>query len=172
MGSNQFERRCWAVKSTTSYESPPTPFSSAVKISHMPDIANDKINANLFSYPIKIAIDSEDNVYVADHILKTIQKFSSEGSLLTKWETDGSKDVRFENISGIATDFKNNVYVADLGFKTAEKMMRMEMERHAEKDTLKDGSLYQYTSEKIFERINEMQAENIKMYKFGPKEYE
>ena len=67
---------------------------------------------------------------------------------------------------------RDGTYNGDLGFKTAEKLMRMEMERHAEKDTLKDDSLYQYTSEEIFERINEIEVENIKMYKFGPEEYE
>ena len=108
---------------------------------------------------------------------------------------------------------KDGTYNADLGFKTAEKMMMIEMERHAAKSTLentlnqkqyqydtrieqgedpatlesllneirqlesklkeipKDGGM-QYTTEDIFQRTGEIEAENIKMYKFGPEEYE
>ena len=65
---------------------------------------------------------------------------------------------------------REGTYNADLGFKTAEKLMRMEMKRHAE-DTL-EKNLSQYTSEEMFERISEIEAENIKMYKLGPEEYE
>jgi len=65
---------------------------------------------------------------------------------------------------------REGTYSADLGFKTAEKLMRMEMEKHTE-DTL-EKNLSQYTSEEMFERISEIEIENIKMYKLGPEEYE
>jgi hypothetical protein len=39
------------------------------------------------------------------------------------------------------------------------------------KEMPEDGGM-QYTTEEIFQRTGEIEAENIKMYKFGPEEYE
>ena len=68
---------------------------------------------------------------------------------------------------------RDGTYNEDLGFQTAEKLMRIEMKMHTEQAILenKENNVL-YTSEDIFERIGEIEAENIKMYKFGPKVYE
>ena len=67
---------------------------------------------------------------------------------------------------------KAGTYNADLGFKTAEKLMMIEMEMHTEQNILENKDNVIYTSEAIFERIGEIESENIKMYKFGPELYE
>jgi DNA-binding beta-propeller fold protein YncE len=38
---------------------------------------------------VSIAIDLEDNVYVADTINHRIQKFDSNGNFITKWGSQG-----------------------------------------------------------------------------------
>ena len=76
-----------------------------------------------FYNPTGIAIDSSDNVYVADTSNHRIQKFSSTGAFITKWgSTDygsyggsnpGSGNGEFSYPGGISIDSSNNIYVAD-----------------------------------------------------------
>ncbi len=67
---------------------------------------------------------------------------------------------------------RNGTYNGDLGFKTAEKLMMIEMNIHSQQNIFgNEGDVIEYTSEEIFERIGEIEAENIKMYKFGPEVY-
>ena len=61
------------------------------------------------------AMDSSDNVYVADLFNNQIQKFDSNGKFITKWGSEGTGDGQFDNPSGIALDSSGNVYVADWG---------------------------------------------------------
>ena len=68
--------------------------------------------ANLSS-PYGIATDSSGNVYVADKGNNRIQKFSSNGTFITKWGESGSAADKFTSPSGIATDSSGNVYVTD-----------------------------------------------------------
>lgn len=62
-----------------------------------------------------IAVDSDDNIYVAEGELFShrIQKFDSSGSYLGEWGSEGSGDGQFEMASGVAVDSAGNVYVAD-----------------------------------------------------------
>ncbi|MDW3666790.1 MAG: hypothetical protein QOA57_01420, partial [Nitrososphaeraceae archaeon] len=53
------------------------------------------------------------NVYVADFSLDRIQKFTSDGTLITKWGTEGSGDRQFNYPYGVAVDSSGRVYVAD-----------------------------------------------------------
>ena len=48
-----------------------------------------------FDYPHSIAIDNEDNVYVADTDNNRIQKFDPNGTFITKWGTFGSGNGQF-----------------------------------------------------------------------------
>jgi tripartite motif-containing protein 71 len=63
--------------------------------------------------PQAVAVDSSDNVYVADAINDRIQKFDSEGTFITKWGSRGTEDGQFDRPSGVAVDSSGNVYVAD-----------------------------------------------------------
>lgn len=57
-----------------------------------------------------IAIDKQDNVYVADTLNNRIQKFDTTGKFLGKWTNLGLKSP-----TGITTDAQGNVYVTDTG---------------------------------------------------------
>ena len=65
-----------------------------------------------FDYPHSIAIDNEDNVYVADTGNNRIQKFDPNGTFITKWGTFGSGDGQFYWPIGIAIDNTGNIYVS------------------------------------------------------------
>jgi len=66
-----------------------------------------------FSSPTGIAVDGSGNVYVADTDNDRIQKFSSNGTFLTKWGSSGTGDGQFKSPRGIAIDGSDNVYVSD-----------------------------------------------------------
>lgn len=66
-----------------------------------------------FQLPTGIAIDSEDNIYVADQTNNRIQKFDSNGNFITKWGSDGTGDGQFKWTIGVAVDSEDNVYVTD-----------------------------------------------------------
>jgi DNA-binding beta-propeller fold protein YncE len=61
-----------------------------------------------------LAIDSENNLYLADtHLNHRIQKFSSEGEFITSWGNYGSGEGEFIGPQGSDVDDEGNVYVAD-----------------------------------------------------------
>lgn len=67
-----------------------------------------------FNSPRGIAIDSSDNIYVADTSNHRIQKFDSSGSFLTAFGTSGSGDGQFSFPRAVAVD-DSKIYVADTG---------------------------------------------------------
>ena len=69
-----------------------------------------------FNSPNGIAVDSSGNVYVADGGNNRIQKFDSDGRLILKWGSAGSR-IRFGNGQfafpvGVAVSPRGNVFVA------------------------------------------------------------
>lgn len=76
-----------------------------------------------FSQPFGVAVDRNDNVYVADTSNHTIRKISTTGSVTTIAGTagqEGSADgvgaaARFSHPGGIMVDNSGNIYVADTG---------------------------------------------------------
>jgi tripartite motif-containing protein 71 len=61
-----------------------------------------------------VAIDSSNNVYVADASNHRVQKFDSNGNFITKWGSLGTGDGQFNKPSGVAIDSSSNtVYVPD-----------------------------------------------------------
>jgi sugar lactone lactonase YvrE len=68
-----------------------------------------------FITPLAIAVDSSDNVYVADTGNNRIQKFDSNGTFISKIGSAGSSDGQLSLPSGIAVDSLGNIYVADRG---------------------------------------------------------
>ena len=77
--------------------------------------------------PYGIATDVTGNVYVADTGNHRIQKFTSNGTFITKWGSHGSADGQFATsglIIGepdVATDPAGNVYVTDPGNHRIQK---------------------------------------------------
>jgi hypothetical protein len=77
---------------------------------------------------VSVAVDSSDNVYVSDWQNYRIQKFTSNGTFITKWGSKGSGDGQFgssvgghPNIPGLAVDIVGNVYASDAGNNRIQK---------------------------------------------------
>ena len=60
-----------------------------------------------------MALDSSDNVYVADSLNHRVQKFNSTGGFILKWGSSGTGDGQFDTPWCLAVDSNDNVYVAD-----------------------------------------------------------
>ena len=74
-----------------------------------------------FNSPQGIAVDSDGNVYVADHYNYRIQKFTSTGTFLAKWGSQGTGDSQFEGLYGLAVDDLGNVYAVESGNDRIQK---------------------------------------------------
>lgn len=61
-----------------------------------------------------IAVDGDNNVYVADALNYRIQKFDNSGNFLTQWGSKGTGDGQFLRPAGVDTDSQGNVYVYDV----------------------------------------------------------
>ena len=82
-----------------------------------------------FNRPYGVAVDSSDNVYVADYNNNTIRKITAGGVVSTLAGTagssgsdDGTATARFNRPYGVAVDSSNNVYVADTYNNTIRKI--------------------------------------------------
>ncbi|MEC5425919.1 6-bladed beta-propeller [Virgibacillus sp. C22-A2] len=69
-------------------------------------------NGDLF-LPIGIAVDQNDNVYVADSSNNRVQKFSSNGTYLDTIGQFGGEDHNFFSPQGIAVGANGDIYIAD-----------------------------------------------------------
>lgn len=61
-----------------------------------------------------IALDSFNNVYIADNGNNRIQKFDSNGNFITKWRTNNTIDENPVAIKDIAINSSNILYVVDV----------------------------------------------------------
>ena len=74
-----------------------------------------------FTSTFGIAVDKDGFVYVADSDVNSghpgnidrVQKFTSDGTFVTKWGSFGTGDGQFSNPWGIGINSKGNVYVSD-----------------------------------------------------------
>ena len=64
-------------------------------------------------WPTSLALDSKENVYVADEWLNRISIFSRDGDWLGKWGTPGDGDGQINRPSGIAFDADDNMLLVD-----------------------------------------------------------
>ena len=63
--------------------------------------------------PTALALDSDDNLYLADDFLQRITVYDREGELITTWSNQGSGDGEFNAPSGIAFDRNDNMLLVD-----------------------------------------------------------
>jgi len=73
-------------------------------------------------HPVGLALDQQDNLFVAVYGGNTIQKYSSTGKLLDIWGTSGSGPGQFNHPVGIAVDSQGNLFVVDQGNDRIQKL--------------------------------------------------
>ena len=66
-----------------------------------------------FIWPLSIAQDSQQNVYVSDEWLHRISVYDKKGGFLDKWGVMGSGDGEFNKASGLVFDGEDNLYLVD-----------------------------------------------------------
>ena len=64
-------------------------------------------------WPSSIAMDKDENVYVADDSLQRISIFNKQGQFLAKWGVKGSGDGEFDRPAGMAFDEDDNLLLVD-----------------------------------------------------------
>jgi len=69
-----------------------------------------------FNFPMMIAIDSKDRIYVLDSGNFRVQRFNSEGKFDLTFGSAGKRLGQFSRPKGIAVDLDDNVYVMDASF--------------------------------------------------------
>ena len=67
----------------------------------------------LLAWPVSIASDADENIYVSDEALHRISIFDKEGHYLGRWGAQGQRDGEFNRPSGIAIDTDGNLLVVD-----------------------------------------------------------
>ncbi len=65
-----------------------------------------------FVWPTSVALDAQDNVYVADEWLNRITVFDKDGEFLRKWGKAGSGDGELDRPAGLAIN-ADSIYVSD-----------------------------------------------------------
>jgi DNA-binding beta-propeller fold protein YncE len=78
-----------------------------------PDLPAGPRNLDQVKLPFSVAVDKFENMFVTDVGDNRVQKFSSNGTFITKWGSYGDADGQFNAPSGIAVDPSENVYVLD-----------------------------------------------------------
>ncbi len=63
--------------------------------------------------PTALALDGDDNLYLADDFLQRITVYDRQGDLITTWGNQGSGDGEFDGPSGIAFDRNDNMLLVD-----------------------------------------------------------
>lgn len=64
-------------------------------------------------WPTSIALDNDENVYVADEGLNRISIFTKDGEWIGKWGTLGDGDGEIDHPSGLAFDQEDNLFLVD-----------------------------------------------------------
>ena len=63
--------------------------------------------------PTALALDAEDNLYLADEFLQRITVYDRDGDVVTTWGRQGSGDGEFNAPSGLAFDRDDNMLLVD-----------------------------------------------------------
>ena len=75
-------------------------------------------------WPTSIALDRNDNVYVADEWLNRISIFTKDGAWIGKWGTPGDGDGEIDRPSGLAFDWNDDLYLVDSGNNRIQKFTK------------------------------------------------
>ena len=64
-------------------------------------------------WPSALALDGDENLYLADDFLQRITAFDREGNLISTWGAKGSGDGEFDGPSGLVFDSGDNLVIVD-----------------------------------------------------------
>ncbi|HEX2910646.1 MAG TPA: hypothetical protein VH186_07540, partial [Chloroflexia bacterium] len=73
----------------------------------------DRRTSDSLQRPTQLALDSQGHLIVGDSQDISIQKYSQDGHLLSKWGSQGTENGQFQGIGAVALDSSDNIYVAD-----------------------------------------------------------
>ena len=77
------------------------------------DIGRYGMGDGQFVWPMALALDQEENIYVTDENLNRITVMDKEGQFLSKWGEAGSAEGQLNGPSGLDMDAAGNLYVVD-----------------------------------------------------------
>lgn len=66
-----------------------------------------------FQWPVALAMDANDNLYVSDEVTHRITAITSNGEFVRTWGEQGDKEGQLNGPSGIAFDPERNLWVSD-----------------------------------------------------------
>ena len=66
-----------------------------------------------FTWPVAVALDSDENGYVTDEWLNRVSIYSKDGEFLGHWGVGGSGEGEFDGPSGIAFDRNEDLFIVD-----------------------------------------------------------
>jgi DNA-binding beta-propeller fold protein YncE len=75
-------------------------------------------------WPVAIALDQEENIYISDEALQRISIFNQQGQFLGKWGTRGHGAGEFDRPAGIAFDQDGHLLVVDSRNNRVQKYTR------------------------------------------------
>ena len=75
-------------------------------------------------WPTSIALDKDDNVYLADEALNRISIFDKDGGFLDKWGVPGSEEGQINKPSGIRFDADGNMIMVDSANHRVQKFTK------------------------------------------------
>lgn len=85
------------------------------------DIGRFGMGDGQFVWPMSIALDADENIYVSDENQNRITVMDSEGQFLSKWGESGNGAGQLNGPAGIAVDPTGNLYVVDGGNHRVQK---------------------------------------------------
>ena len=75
-------------------------------------------------WPVAIALDAEENVYISDEALQCISIFDKQGAFLARWGRQGRGVGEFDRPTGLAFDHEDNLLVVDSRNNRIQKYTR------------------------------------------------
>jgi DNA-binding beta-propeller fold protein YncE len=110
-----------------------------------------KASEATFDSPVGVAVDEDDNIYVADTYNDSIRRIDKDGNVTTiagtntpGYQDGAAQTAMFDTPSGIAVDKQGNIFVADTGNNAIRKITKQ-----GEVTTIAGGS--QDTGEEVAE---------------------
>jgi DNA-binding beta-propeller fold protein YncE/transcriptional regulator with XRE-family HTH domain len=84
-------------------------------------LATAYVGAGEITFPVAVATDSHQHVYVTDLLHMEVVELSPTGNLLRRWGSEGRGPGQFQHIGGVAVGKGGDVYVTDLAGGRVER---------------------------------------------------